>query len=73
MTLKQIAGLGRKLVAFLSLFSDCFGRSEPRELLLAYVKGQLSDLKRKGLVELEGSHLVVDPRGLQLSDANRTD
>ncbi len=47
MTLKQIAGLGRKLVAFLSLFSDCFGRSEPRELLLAYVKGQLSGLKRK--------------------------
>jgi CRP-like cAMP-binding protein len=33
----------------------------------------LSDLKRKGLVELEGSHLVVDPSGLQLSDANRSD
>ena len=25
MTPKQIAGLGRKLVAFLRLFSDCFG------------------------------------------------
>ena len=44
MTLKQIAGLGRELVAFLRLFADCFGRREPRELLRAYVKGQLSNL-----------------------------
>jgi SRSO17 transposase len=47
MTLKQIAALGRKLVAFLSLFADCFGRREGRELLRVYVKGQLSDLHRK--------------------------
>jgi len=47
MTLKQIAALGRKLVAFLALFSDCFGRCEGRGLLLVYVKGQLSDLHRK--------------------------
>ena len=32
MTLKQIAALGRKLVAFLGLFADCFGRREAREL-----------------------------------------
>lgn len=47
MTLKQIAGLGRKLAAFLGLFADCFGRREARELLRVYVKGQLSDLHRK--------------------------
>jgi SRSO17 transposase len=47
MTRKEIAALGKKLVAFLKLFDDCFGRREARELLLVYVKGQLSDLKRK--------------------------
>ena len=47
MTLKQIAALGRELVAFLGLFADCFGRREARELLRVYVKGQLSDLHRK--------------------------
>ena len=47
MTLKQIAALGRKLVLFLALFADCFGRRDARELLRVYVKGQLSDLKRK--------------------------
>ena len=43
MTLKQIAVLGRKLVAFLALFADCFGRRESRELLRIYVQGQLSN------------------------------
>ncbi len=47
MTLEQIAALGRELVAFLGLFADCFGRREARELLRVYVKGQLSDLRRK--------------------------
>ena len=47
MTLKQIVGLGRKLVAFLGLFADCFGRREARELLRVYVQGQLSNLHRK--------------------------
>ena len=64
MTLKQIAGLGRKLVAFLSLFSDCFGRSEPRELLLAYVKGQLSGLHRKN-AEAIALRFGKAPRTLQ--------
>jgi len=64
MTLKQIAGLGRKLVAFLRLFSDCFGRSEPRELLRAYVKGQLSNLKRKN-VEAIALQFRKTPRTLQ--------
>jgi SRSO17 transposase len=47
MTLSQIAGLGRKLVAFLGLFGDCFRRREPRELLRVYVQGQLSGVHRK--------------------------
>ena len=47
MTLKEIAALGRKLAAFLGRFADCFGRGEGRVLLTVYVKGQLSDLKRK--------------------------
>lgn len=47
MTLKQIGRLGRKLVAFLGLFADCFGRREPRELLHLYIQGQLSDLPHK--------------------------
>jgi SRSO17 transposase len=47
MTLKQIASLGKKLVSFLALFADCFGRRDARELLRVYVKGQFSNLKRK--------------------------
>jgi SRSO17 transposase len=47
MTFKQIAALGRKLVVFLGLFADCFGRRESRELLRVYVQGQLSYLHRK--------------------------
>jgi len=64
MTLKQIAGLGRKLFAFLGLFADCFGRSEPRELLQSYVKGQLSNLKRKN-VEAIALQFQKAPRTLQ--------
>ena len=47
MTLTQIAGLGRKLVAFLRLFAGCFGRREPRELLRVYIQGQLSECTSK--------------------------
>jgi len=47
MTLEQIAGLGRRLLRFLGLFGDCFGRRAGRKLLHIYVQGQLSDLHRK--------------------------
>ena len=47
MDAKQIATLGRQLNRFLAEFSDCFGRSEPRQHLRTYVRGQLSDLPRK--------------------------
>lgn len=49
MDAKQIARLGRDLMDFLSEFDDCFGRSEPREHLRTYVRGQLTDLPRKSI------------------------
>ena len=64
MTLKQIAALGRKLTAFLALFADCFGRSEPRKLLRIYVQGQLSDLHRK-TAETIALQFKTAPRTLQ--------
>jgi len=47
MTLEQIAGLGRQLAAFLALFADCFRRQEGRGLLRVYVRGLLSEIRRK--------------------------
>jgi SRSO17 transposase len=64
MTLNQIAMLGRKLVRFLGLFSDCFGRSEGREMLSVYIQGQLSDLHRK-TAEAIGLRFGRAPRTLQ--------
>ena len=64
MTLKQIAGMGRRLVLFLKLFADCFGRRDARALMLAYVKGQLSGLKRKNC-EAIALEFGIAPRTLQ--------
>jgi SRSO17 transposase len=64
MTLGQIAGLGKRLAAFLALFADCFGRREGRALLAAYVKGQLSDLRRK-TAETIALRFTTAPRTLQ--------
>ena len=64
MTLKQIARLGKKLVSFLGLFRDCFGREEPRRLLQIYVKGQLSGLDRKN-AEAIALRFGTAPRTLQ--------
>ena len=64
MTLKQIAGLGRKLSLFHALFADRFGRWDARALLRAYVKGQLSDLKRK-TAEAIALRFKTAPRTLQ--------
>ena len=49
MDAKQIKQMGRKLKAFWAHFDDCFSHSEPRQDLLAYVTGQLSDLPRKSI------------------------
>ena len=64
MTLKQIAALGRKLLVFLGLFADCFGRREARKLLRIYVQGQLSDLHRK-TAESIALRFGAAPRTLQ--------
>jgi SRSO17 transposase len=62
MTLLQIAGLGRRLVAFLKRFADCFGRRDARKLLGIYVRGQLSDIHRK----------TAEGIALELGEAPRT-
>jgi SRSO17 transposase len=64
MTLIEIASLGKKLAAFLRLFNGCFGRREGRDLLWVYVKGQLSDLKRK-TAEAIALNACKAPRTLQ--------
>ncbi len=64
MTLKQIAGLGGELTAFLGSFADCFGRREARKLLRIYVKGQWSDEHRK-TAEAIALRFGAAPRTLQ--------
>ena len=64
MTLEQIAALGRKLTLFLALFADCFGRRDARSLLRVYVKGQLSNLRRK-TAEAIALQFETAPRTLQ--------
>ena len=64
MDVQQIKGIGRKLKTFLNEFDDCFGRSEPREHLYTYVRGQLSDLPRKS-IEPMALAAGIAPRTLQ--------
>jgi len=64
MTFEQIAVLGRKVSLFLALFADCFGRRDARGLLKVYVKGQLSNLRRKN-VEAIALQAKTAPRTLQ--------
>ena len=64
MTPKEIESLGPELADFLGEFSECFGRSEPRNKLAIYIRGQLSDLDRKSAepIALEAG---ISPRSLQ--------
>jgi len=64
MTVDQILSLAPALSAFLDEFADCFGRSEPREHLGHYVRGQLSNLQRKS-VEPIALFNNLAPRTLQ--------
>ena len=64
MTITQIAGLGKQLIAFLGLFADCFGRQEGRGLLWVYVQGLLSGLQRK-TAEAIALQFGTAPRTLQ--------
>ena len=60
----EISRLGLGLTRFLRRFSDCFGRSEPREHLRTYIRGQLPDLPRKS-VEPIALAAGTPPRTLQ--------
>jgi len=64
MTVDQILSLAPALSEFLGEFADCFGRSEPRDHLGHYVRGQLSNLPRKS-VEPIALFNNVAPRTLQ--------
>lgn len=64
MTIDQILSLGPALADFLAEFADCFGRSEPAQHLMHYVRGQLSDLSRKS-VEPIAIFNNLAPRTLQ--------
>jgi len=64
MTLKQISSLGRKLIAFLFLFTGCFNRKDAFRLLGIYVNGQLSDVHRKNC-EAIALRFNCAPRTLQ--------
>jgi SRSO17 transposase len=64
MTTDQITSLAPELAEFIDEFADCFGRSEPREHLGHYVRGQLSDLQRKS-VEPIALFNGIAPRTLQ--------
>jgi SRSO17 transposase len=60
----EISSLGTRLTQFLRRFADCFGRSEPREHLRTYIRGQLSNLPRKS-VEPIALTAGTPPRTLQ--------
>jgi SRSO17 transposase len=47
MDAEEIKNIGKKLSTFLKQFDDCFYRSQPREHLKSYVRGQVSSLQRK--------------------------
>jgi SRSO17 transposase len=64
MTADQILALEPALAEFLGQFDDCFGRSEPRQHLKHYVRGQLSNLQRKS-VEPIAMFNNIAPRTLQ--------
>src|SRR5207244_13369565 len=64
MTVDQILALEPALAEFLGEFDDCFGRSEPREHLGRYVRGQLSNLQRKSVEPIAKLNNIA-PRTLQ--------
>jgi SRSO17 transposase len=49
MTAEQIVSLAPELADYLDEFHGCFARSEPRNHLNSYIRGQLSDLPRKSV------------------------
>lgn len=64
MDIKDIKNMSKHLNKFLAQFDDCFSRSESRQNLKTYVKGQLSDLPRKS-IEPIALAANMKPRTLQ--------
>jgi SRSO17 transposase len=64
MSIQDIAKLGKLLGQFLGRFSDCFARTEGRQLLIVYVRGLLSNVQRKN-AEAIALDQGVAPRTLQ--------
>jgi len=64
MDVNFVAKVGGRLKGFLGRFSDCFNRSEPREHLETYVRGQISSLERKS-IEPMALEAGTPPRTLQ--------
>lgn len=64
MNVDQIMSLGPQLAHYLDEYADCFGRSEPREHLGTYVRGQLLDLPRKSIEPIALAN-ETNPRTLQ--------
>jgi len=64
MTLQELKNLGRMITLFLGLFKGCFSSLAGRRLCAVYVKGQLSNVKRKNC-EAIAVRFGVAPRTLQ--------
>ena len=65
MDVAKIRRVGRGLEAYLTEFSDCFGRRDTESYLAVYVKGQNSDLQRKS-AEPIALRAGIAPRSLQV-------
>ena len=64
MTIQQIAGLGKELIAFLALFLNAFRSVRGFAMLRIYVQGLLSNIGRKN-VESIALEFNKPPRNLQ--------
>ena len=61
LTPRDVEGFIQELVAFHTIFQDCFTRREPREHFLRSMIGQCSDLERQSIepiaLEVEGGNM----------------
>ena len=64
MDVRRMGRLAGDLDRFLRLFDDCFARSEGREHLRRYVRGQLSNVRRQCVGPMADA-LGISPRTLQ--------
>jgi SRSO17 transposase len=65
MTGEELLRISEELEEYYGLYDECFSRSEGRQMIRRFARGQLGPLERKSLepiADLEG----VEPRALQL-------